>query len=143
VQSFKTINNFSCFAKCHAGNKGQRSSYSFFTSALDAVDWSVSRPGRALPPGKDPVILQIGGWVCFRAGLDTEVRGKIACTCRGSIPCRPFVQSVVRFCTVSTLKSSGGWVSLRAGLDTEARGQIVCTCRGSNPGRPVCSQNLY
>jgi hypothetical protein len=37
-----------------SGDKGERrnSSYSFLTSALDVV-WSASRPGRALPPGKD------------------------------------------------------------------------------------------
>jgi hypothetical protein len=30
------------------------SSYSFLTSALDWGEWSASRPGRALPRGKDP-----------------------------------------------------------------------------------------
>jgi hypothetical protein len=30
------------------------SSYSFSTSALDGGEWSASRPGRALPPGKGP-----------------------------------------------------------------------------------------
>jgi hypothetical protein len=30
------------------------SSHSFTTSALDVGEWSASRPGRALPPGKDP-----------------------------------------------------------------------------------------
>jgi hypothetical protein len=30
------------------------SSYSFTTSALDGDEWSGSRPGRPLPPGKDP-----------------------------------------------------------------------------------------
>jgi hypothetical protein len=30
------------------------SSYSFLTSALDGGEWSASRPGRALPRGKDP-----------------------------------------------------------------------------------------
>jgi hypothetical protein len=30
------------------------SSYSFMTSALDGGEWSASRPGRALPPGKGP-----------------------------------------------------------------------------------------
>jgi hypothetical protein len=30
------------------------SSYSFLTSALDGGEWSVSRPSRALPWGKDP-----------------------------------------------------------------------------------------
>jgi hypothetical protein len=40
------------------------SSYSFTTSALDGGEWSVSRPGRALPPGKgSPVpIVQEAGW---------------------------------------------------------------------------------
>jgi hypothetical protein len=40
------------------------SSYSFTTSALDGGEWSASRPGRALPPGKvSPVpIVQEAGW---------------------------------------------------------------------------------
>jgi hypothetical protein len=40
------------------------SSYSFSTSALDGDEWSVSRPGRALPPGKGPPIpiVQVAGW---------------------------------------------------------------------------------
>jgi hypothetical protein len=33
------------------------------------------------------------GWVRLRAGLDTEVRGKVLCPCRGSNPDRPVVQS--------------------------------------------------
>jgi hypothetical protein len=37
--------------------------------------------------------------VGLRAGLDTEVRGKILCPCRGSNPDRPVVQSVVRHYT--------------------------------------------
>jgi hypothetical protein len=39
----------------HAGAKGERtySSYSFLTSALGGGEWSASRPGRALPLGKD------------------------------------------------------------------------------------------
>jgi hypothetical protein len=32
------------------------SSYSFTTSALDGGEWSASRPGRALPPGKRPPV---------------------------------------------------------------------------------------
>jgi hypothetical protein len=32
------------------------SSYSFTTSALDWGEWSASRPGRALPPGKGPPV---------------------------------------------------------------------------------------
>jgi hypothetical protein len=40
------------------------SSYSFLTSALEGGEWSASRPGRALPPGKEsPVpIVQEAGW---------------------------------------------------------------------------------
>jgi hypothetical protein len=40
------------------------SSYSFTTSALDGGEWSASRPGRAVPPGKGPPvpIVQEAGW---------------------------------------------------------------------------------
>jgi hypothetical protein len=40
------------------------SSCSFLTSALDWGEWSASRPGRALPPGKGPPvpIVQEAGW---------------------------------------------------------------------------------
>jgi hypothetical protein len=40
------------------------SSYSFTTSTLDRGEWSASRPGRALPPGKGPPvpIVQEAGW---------------------------------------------------------------------------------
>jgi hypothetical protein len=43
---------------------GEYSSYSFTTSALDGGEWSASRPGRVLPPGKgSPVpIVQEAGW---------------------------------------------------------------------------------
>jgi hypothetical protein len=50
----------------HAGAWGERryTSYSFSTSALDGGEWSASRPGRALPPGKGPPvpIVQEAGW---------------------------------------------------------------------------------
>jgi hypothetical protein len=38
--------------------------YSFFNSALDGGEWSASRPGRALPPGKGPPVPigQEAGW---------------------------------------------------------------------------------
>jgi hypothetical protein len=78
--------------------RGERmySSYSFTISALDGVEWSASRPGRALPPGKrTPGTHCTGGWVNPRAGLDREVRGKISCPCQGSNLDRPVVQSVV------------------------------------------------
>jgi hypothetical protein len=50
----------------HGGAWGERrySSYSFSTLALDCCEWSASRPGRALPPGKWPPvpIVQEAGW---------------------------------------------------------------------------------
>ena len=37
--------------------------YSSMTAALEGGEWSAARPGRTLPPGKDPVpILQEAGW---------------------------------------------------------------------------------
>jgi hypothetical protein len=76
------------------------SSYSFTTSALDGGEWSESRPGRDLPPEeRTPGTHWTGGWVGPRAGLDTEVRGKILFPCRGSNPDRPDVQPVVRHYT--------------------------------------------
>jgi hypothetical protein len=65
---------------------GRYISYSFLASALDGGEWSASRPGRALPRGKDPGTQCTGGWVGLRAGLYTEVRGKILCPCRGLNP---------------------------------------------------------
>jgi hypothetical protein len=81
---------------------GERSysSYSFPTSALDESEWSASRPGRALPPGKGPPGSHwTGGWVSPRTDLDTDDRGKILCPCRGSNPDCPVVQPVVRHYT--------------------------------------------
>jgi hypothetical protein len=50
----------------HMGGGGERrySSYSYLTSALDGGEWSASRPGRALPPGKWSAvpIVQVAGW---------------------------------------------------------------------------------
>jgi hypothetical protein len=66
------------------------SSYTYLTSALEGGEWSASRPGRALPPGKEPPGTHCtGGWVGPTAGMDAGVRGKILCLCRGSNPGRP------------------------------------------------------
>jgi hypothetical protein len=50
----------------HAGAKGKEkyTSYSFLTSTLDGGVWSASRPGRALLPGKGPLVPfgQEAGW---------------------------------------------------------------------------------
>jgi hypothetical protein len=46
------------------GGERRYSFHSFSTSALDGGEWSASRPGRALPPGKGPPvpIVQEAGW---------------------------------------------------------------------------------
>jgi hypothetical protein len=76
------------------------SPYSFSTTALDVGEWSVSRPGRAFTPGeRTPGTHCTGGWVGPRAGLNTEVSGKILCPRRGSNPDRPVYQPVVRHYT--------------------------------------------
>jgi hypothetical protein len=51
--------SYSCPTTRHEGARGERrySSYSFPTLTLDGVEWSASRPGRALTPGKGPSVL--------------------------------------------------------------------------------------
>jgi hypothetical protein len=66
------------------------SSYSFSTLAVDGGEWSASRPGRALPPGKGPPvpIVQEAGWapepVCTQ-----EATGKILSLLPGIEPRSP------------------------------------------------------
>jgi hypothetical protein len=63
------------------------SSYSFSASALDGGEWSASRTGRALAPGKGtpvPIVQEAP-----RAGLDTEARGKIPSPLPGIEPRSP------------------------------------------------------
>jgi hypothetical protein len=49
--------------EAHLGDR-RYSSYSFLTSTLEGGEWSAARPGRALPPGKEPPvpIVQEAGW---------------------------------------------------------------------------------
>jgi hypothetical protein len=88
----------SCPTTRHGGAWGERrySSYSFSTSALDGGQWSASRPGRALAPGKGPpvAIVQEAGWapepvwsqgleeksfrLCWRSNLDRPVVQPVA-----------------------------------------------------------------
>jgi hypothetical protein len=82
-----------------AGRETMYRTCSFTTSALDGGEWSGSRSGRALPPGKDHRYHWTGGSVGSRAGLDREARGKILCLCRRSNPDRSVVQPVVRHYT--------------------------------------------
>jgi hypothetical protein len=60
---------------CRRQGEMKYSSYSFWTSALAGDEWSVSRPGRALLPGKGPgypLDRRLGG---TQSWLDTEARG--------------------------------------------------------------------
>jgi len=55
------------------------------TAALEGGEWSAARPGRTLPPGKDPVpILQEAGWVPGPVWTGGKSRPH-----RDSIPDRP------------------------------------------------------
>jgi hypothetical protein len=76
------------------------SSYSFSTSALDRGEWSASRPGRALGPGKGtpvPIVQQAGR--AAGAVWTQGATGKILSPLPGSNLDRPVVQSVARHYT--------------------------------------------
>ena len=60
------------------------------TAALEGGEWSAARPGRTLPPGKDPVpILQEAGWAPGPVLTGGKSRPH-----RDSIPDRPARSSV-------------------------------------------------
>jgi hypothetical protein len=82
------------------GGGGRYSSYSFLTSALDWGEWSASRPGRYLPPGKGPPvpIVQEAGWAPEPVWAQ-RLEEKSFRLCRGSNLHRPVVQSVARHYT--------------------------------------------
>jgi hypothetical protein len=69
------------------------SSYSFTTLALDVVSGQHHALAALYPRERTH---WTGRWVGPRAGLDTEVIGKILCLCRGSNLVRPIVQPVAR-----------------------------------------------
>jgi hypothetical protein len=56
-------------------------------------------PAALYPREKDPGTHWTGDCVGPRAGLDTEVGGKVSCLCGGSNLDRPVVQSVARHYT--------------------------------------------
>jgi hypothetical protein len=72
-------------------------SYSFTTSALGGGQWSVSRPGRALTPGKGPpvTIVQEAGWVPEPVWKQ-RLEEKSFRLCRESNLDRPVFQPVTR-----------------------------------------------
>jgi hypothetical protein len=79
------------------GGKRRYSSYSFLTSALDGGEWSASRPGRALPPGKGPPVptVQEAGWAPEPVWAQRLEQKSSASVGDGT----PAVQSVVRHYT--------------------------------------------
>jgi hypothetical protein len=78
----------------------RRYSSSFTTSELDGVEWSASRPGRALPPGKGPPVPigQEAVWAPEPVWTQ-RLEEKVSCLCRGSSLDRPVVQSAARHYT--------------------------------------------
>ena len=64
--------------------------YSSMTAALEGGEWSTARPGRTLPPRKDPVpILQEAGWAPGLVWMGGKSHSH-----RDSIPDRPAHSSV-------------------------------------------------
>jgi hypothetical protein len=79
------------------------SSYSVLTSALEEGEWSASRPGRALPPGKEPPvpIVQEAGWAPEPVWMQKlEEKSSVSVGDR-----TPAVQSVVRLSYAALEKS--------------------------------------
>jgi hypothetical protein len=99
----------SCPAARHGGGRGERrySSYSFLTSALEGGEWSASRPGRALPPGKGPPvpIVQEAGWApepVWTQGLEEKSSASVGNR-------TPIVQPVVRHKTARATAIQAKW----------------------------------
>jgi hypothetical protein len=130
------------------------SCYSFSTSALDGGEWSASRPGRALPPGKGPPvpIVQEAGWEPCKVKVKQS----------RYTPWRRLGGEKYRSYSFSTSALDGGeWSASRPGRALPSgKGPPVpivqeagwapepvwtqrleeksfCLCRGSNPDRPV------
>jgi hypothetical protein len=76
------------------GGDRRYSSYSFLTSALEVGEWSASRSGRALPPGKEPPVptVQEAGWAPEPVWTQ-RLEGKSSASVRDQTPT---VRSVVR-----------------------------------------------
>jgi hypothetical protein len=81
--------------KAYWGSGGIAPTHSL-TSALDAGEWSASRPGRFTPKEGSPFTHYIGGWVGPRASLDTVVKRNIPSPRWESNPRTPIVQPVAQ-----------------------------------------------
>jgi hypothetical protein len=112
------------------------SSYSFAISALSGGEWSASRPGRTLAPGKDPPapIGQEAG--CAPEPVWTQrLEEKSSCLCRGSNLDRPVVQSVARhytdWATPAHLKICNNNNNVRSSIRNTGCLQIFSSLLGS------------
>jgi hypothetical protein len=96
-------------------------------------------PAALLPLGeRTPGTHCPGGWVGPRAGLDTEVRGKILCPRRGPNPNRPVVQPVVRHYTAWANPAPNSSRGQRVFLHSQATAR-----RSSRKTRYVPPMKLY
>jgi hypothetical protein len=82
--------------QAHLGDR-RYSSYPFLTSVLEGGEWSASRPGRALPPDKEPPVpfVQEAGWAPEPVWKQ-RLQKKTSASVRDRTPA---VQSVVRHYT--------------------------------------------
>jgi hypothetical protein len=81
--------------KAYWGVKVYSSTHSL-TSALDAGEWSASRPGRFPPRKRVPGTYWIGGWVGPRAYMDAVVKRIIPSPRRESILRTPIIHPVTQ-----------------------------------------------
>jgi len=63
--------------------------HAFLTSALDAGEWSASRPGCFTLGKRSSDTHWVGGWVGLGTSLDAVAKREIPCPLRKSSPGRP------------------------------------------------------
>jgi hypothetical protein len=136
VQTFKLLTNQkSSPATRHSGAWGGGYSPNLFlTSALDGVSGQRHALAALCPGERTAVTHCAGGWVGLRAGLDTEVRGKIPCPMQGiehRSPGRP-----VRSQTLYWLSYPGSSLQVRRKIKFAQLLCVQCSISGiSGPWR--------
>jgi hypothetical protein len=100
VQTIKLKLNLFHYTPRRRMEERRYSSYSFPTSSLDGGEWSASRPGRALAPGKGPPVpvVQEAGWAPQLVRTQ-RLEEKSFCLYRGSKFNRLVLQPVARHWT--------------------------------------------
>jgi hypothetical protein len=121
VYLFKTKQGYKTLKLSHYTPEGawverKYSSNTFSTSALDGGEWSASRPGRSLAPGKGPPvpIVQEAEWAPEPVWTQT-LEEKSFCLCRGSNLDRLVVQPVTRHTDWATRLTKQGYTVIRNG----------------------------